>query len=366
MNLIILTGSAALVAVGIVIVLIWLLPLLAAEGILVCRVKEGTVKAILHGSSLHHFAMSFKGHHLNDPRSKKYDDEKPAWQIIYHGDDAGKDREYDTRFWLLRYLGLYWVGMPWRARVYVYEFQWNETRLNKDGNEEIYARDERTDFAYVSDFPYAFVTMANTNEMLTTQERTILTVAIENPYKALFGSENWMERTTSANNRYVREYVGKHKYEEVVAKTDEKHFCDVMLSLNDKMPGQDPDTGSKGLVERYGVRIKGADLQFVDLAGDAKKQHEEAATMHFTAEKKADATRLQGEAEAYVIEQKGEKEAQAIEKRITAITKNPDVGIALAGLDALQASGEKGNTIVWANNPLTVLKEFARSLKGGE
>lgn len=339
---------------------------LAEEDIFFTTVKEGTAKAIVRGKSFERFIMSFEGYHLNDPsKRRRHRPDKPDWEVLYHGRGnldgfvREDDRFYDDRPWWLRSLGLYWVGVPWAHSVYVYGFEWNETITDKEsGKEKILSRAEATDFIFVADFTYAIETNgAETKDRLPTDELTLVTVAIRNPYHALFSGEDWMRRITAAINRLVRNFVGKNPFSKLIS-SDLRKFSVEIVGLTEKLPNDDPDPNipPHGLKERYGVVIRTADLQTIDLTGDLRRQNQEATTRKYAAEQEAVAILVDGKAKAEVIEITGEKEAAALRKRLEVIREHGEVGIALAGYDAIQeASKNAGSQIIWANNPLAAV-----------
>lgn len=335
---------------------------LAKENILFTTVHEGTAKAIMLGDSFDRFIMSFEKYHLNVPGGPEYRSDKPDWEVLYHGPDnedgfPTDDAHYDRRNWLLKQLGLYWVGWPWAARVYVYPFEWNETRTDKSGSEQVLPRAEATDFVYISDFTYAFVTEdaeTGQGQNLPVTVLSLATIAIRNPYRALFSGMDWMRRVTGAINRNARDFVGIQTYEDIIGslvgkdeKPSETAFSKPIIELTRKLPDDD-GSGLKGLHGRYGVVIRTADLQNVDLSGDGKAQNQAAATRKYAAEKEALAITITGKAEANVIKIKGTAEAKSLGKRLAVITSAGEAGIRLAQFDAMQGSANgKGNTVVW-------------------
>ncbi len=382
---------------------------LAEENILFTTVKEGTVKAIMRGKSFDRFIMSFNGYHLNDPTKLKWyrqtveSDEigkpvpgetqkiLPKWEVLYHGEknkngfkannseeeNEQLDDYYDDRPALLKHLGLYWVGWPWENSVYVYAFEWNETYTEKEtGKEKVLPRRRPSDFIYVADFTYAIKTdSAETKDGLPTDELTLVTVAIRNPYRALFSGENWMQRITAVINRFVRNFVGSKGYNELISLSQKKEegsvnlatqwateFSEPIIALSRLLPDETNESPSpKGLRERYGVEIRTADLQTVEFSGsdETRRTHQEAATRVYSATQTAAATRLVGAAEADVIKQKGDQEALALAARLKVIQEHGEAGIKLAGFDAIQESSKgPGNTIIWANNPLGLLTDI--------
>lgn len=380
---------ALALTIGFFVFLRWL----AQEDIFFTTVKEGTAKAIVRGDSFDRLIISFEGFHLNDPKKPWYrpvieekgSDTKgyPDWEILYHGkgntygfpernvkgENEQQDSYYDDRSWLLKHLGLYWVGWPWANSVYVYQFEWNETYTNKLGEERVLPRAEATDFIYVCDFTYAIVTeSAETKDRLPTDELTLITVAIRNPYRALFSGEDWMRRITAAINRHVRSFVGNETYMDLISSAkkegggsdtskDWTDFSGPIIKLNTELPDDAATGGSRfGLLGRYGVEIRTADLQTIELSGDAKRQTQEATTREYVAKQEAAATLLKGQAEADVIKMRGETEAAALKARLEVIKEHGEAGILLAGYDAIQESSKgPGNSIIWANNPLGAL-----------
>ncbi|MBI5793787.1 hypothetical protein HZA87_01730 [Candidatus Uhrbacteria bacterium] len=320
------------------------------------------------------------------------------WEVIYHGkgnkygfEGAQQlDDYYDDRPALLKYLGLYWVGWPWANSVYVYPFEWNETSTVKEtGEEKVLPRAEPTDFIYVADFTYAITTSgAETKDRIPTDELTLVTVAIRNPYRALFSGEDWMRRITSAINRHVRNFVSSKGYDELISLAEKKgaggsvsvaetsniwssEFSIPIIALSSLLSDETEDSPApRGLHDRYGVEIRTADLQSVELSGspEAKRQHLEAVTKKYTATQEAAAETIKGQAKAAVVQMMGEKEAHALNARLKVIKEFGDAGMTLAGLDAIQESSKgPGNTIIWANDPLGKLgRALLETGKGGE
>lgn len=376
---------------------------LAEENILFTTCTEGTIKIIVRSGSFDHPIMSFAGYHLNDPRKKDvgpkdhYRNEfvaddgtitpVPDWQVIYHGVGNKKkftnndDDYYDNRHWILKHLGLYWVGWPWSHSVYVYAFEWNETVTQKDtGEEKILPRAEPADFIFVKDFVYAIKTSgAETIDLLPIDMLMLVTIAVRNPYRALFSGEDWLQRVTAEINRYVRTYVGSKYYQNLISPkksgndTDDepasadkikeywKEFSQPILALNDMLPDDIAGTSPIGLEDQYGVKIRGVALQTMELSGTAeeKQKHQAATLKKYIARQEAEAITITATANGKAIEIKGAKEAEALAARLKVIQEYTGVGITLAGYDAVRESSQgSGNTIIWGNNPLTPLTEM--------
>lgn len=369
----------ALLAFAVLVVAVpIILKMLAEASFLFTTVKEGTAKGIMRGDSFEHFSMSFADYHLNAPKGRGYRTDHPDWEVLYHGKDnpngfTGEEQQdgyYDNRSRLLKYLGIYWIGWPWANRVYVYGFEWNETYTDSAGVEQVLPRTKATDFIYVADFTYAIKTSsAETNDRLPTDELTLVTVAIRNPYRALFSGEDWMRRITAAINRHARVFVGSKSYQQLISTdtaTSQREFSDPIIKLSGRLPDDVDGQLPHGLQGRYGAQIRTADLQTVELSGDAKDATQKAATREYVAKQEAEATRLTGRAEADVIEMKGSTEAAALTARLAVITAHGDAGIALAGFDAMQeASKGAGTNIIWAGNPFGGLVDTLKSKTEG-
>jgi len=350
-------GVVVLVSiVTMIVVFPFFIQKLAKSNLFFTTVKEGTAKAIMRGKSFERFIMSFAGYHLNDPSKKStpsYCVEIPDWQVEYHGKENTKgyaeenDARYDERQgWhgeVLKHFGVYWIGWPWSHNIWVYAFEWNETMAGEDGKEVLKIRPEATDFIYVADFTYAIKTDgAETKDRLPTDELTLVTVAVRNPYRALFSGEDWIRRVTSAVNRRVKEYVGGMDFSKLITEDTSKLSAQIVL-LSECLPGESKKTDPpRGLKARYGVVIRTADLQTIELSGDIKKENQEQTAKEYAARQ-----------EAKTIVLKGEAESEALAKRLAVIKEHGEVGIMLAGFDAIQqASKGPGNTIIWANDPL--------------
>ncbi len=392
--------AALLVLAFLVTVGVWLLLKayeLAEENILFTFVKEGTAKAIMRGGEFVRLVMEFENFHLNDPFQNFYDPSQPDWQVIYHGAKADSDGKlipgherdvlhsdvfYDRRPWLLRTTGLHWVGLPPVASVHQYRFKWKEISTSGDGRPCIRPRDEMTDYIYISDFTYGLYSgEAQTEDGVTVEIIHVDTVAVRNPYHALFVGKDWLSRTEAVTGREARNHIGKRTFfqlrsetnedETDVVKRKEDSFSVPILALNARLP--DEDRPPFGLEGRYGITIRSADMFELRFEGSERLKAaftaqivatEEAKAAKTEAEGTAAATRTRGQAEADVVvmdakaraEAKvldGRAEARNLLMRLRVMRTEPAAAQLLAQLDALtEASKGAGTTMVWAQNPL--------------
>ncbi|MBA3789426.1 hypothetical protein H0X32_03490 [Patescibacteria group bacterium] len=334
---------------------------LADGDILFTTVQEGTAKAIMRGEDFDHFVMAFKNYHLNDPRKKRlHDPRKPDWEVL---PDTESAEHYDDRHPLVRWLGLHWVGIPNLRTVYTYPFEWKEFSVNSAGDECVKSRKERTNFIYVKDFPYAIqMRSIKTIDPLPVDVTYLLTTWTNNPYRALFKTEDWLKQVTAGSDRRGRDFIGSRTFSMINSELGAtsgspgdhpdvtRNFSTPIIQLTGKLP-DDGEGVSSGLAERYGTSIRTADLLDVDLTGAAAAEHERTTLDRYTSEQEALATQNRGKADAYVILKKGKAEAKSLAARLKVMEAHGETGALLAQLDAMQANGE-GKTIIWANNPL--------------
>lgn len=357
---------------------------LADGDVLFTKVREGTSKAVMSGSTFHHFLLSHRGYHLNDPRWKKHDDTRyddyfPAWEIVKNPDKELPEK-YENRGWLLRKLGLYWVGLPPFRSIYEYNFVWNEEKVDTTGKPHLWNRAGSTNFIYTSKFPYLVVIdSAETEDRLPLDGMYQLTVQINNPFSALFHTENWLESVTGYSNRQARNFIGARKYADLVSETkkvgdaQDERFSTTILELNDALPGQ---TGSdNGTRKQNGVTIISADLQQLEITGDEAGKIREATLRAYTADQDAYATVAAGEADgkaelargtarAAVIELTGKATGSAYKERLAVLQEFGDLAPILLQTDAMSAVGP-GRTVLWANNPFIAGKPgLAEALEG--
>lgn len=382
---------------------------LAEENILWTTCKEGTAKIVLRGDSFDHIIMSFKSYHINDPRKKggkkglykeDYEQENeqknktrkkiPDWEVVYHGRDNTRgftnenDDYYDDRSWLLKRLGLYWVGFPWSNSIYVYSFEWNEVTTEKlTGKAKILPRGAATDFTYTADFMYVIVTPnAETRELIPIDVVTVVVVATRNPVRALLYTEDWMQIISSAINAYVKNFVGsrlitelitpaKDIEDEITIKKGWEKFSHPIIKLNDELPDDDENDkrSLKGTEGRYGITIRKAFMISAELSTtEGKEQLRAATTKKYVAEREADATRIEGRAKSDVIEMVGTSEALSIKVRLETLKEYGELGEAFANFEAMRKIGEGPNNTFVIGDIVKSLSSESRKLfvKGDE
>lgn len=374
-----LLGSASLLALAVAAP--FLASPIAKTDVLLTEVPEGTVKFVIIGDSLNHILMSYKGRHLNDPQDRTiFDPSIPEWEVISHGQN--RDKEFDKRFLLFRMTGTYWVGIPpWRS-VKKYHFRWNERRIGKGGQEEVWSRPDReygdpehTNIMYVSSFPYEFILDgAETEDGFPTRVWCQVVLRVTNPYKAMFDTENWLQVVSAAVNGIVKDYVGHETFDNLrseLKKGEEgqtsadshafsKQVCELTHGLPDDPVGE-VDKYKKGLLGRFGVTLDFATIQDIAPGGMHAGEYEKALAQGFLADKEAEAIAKRGRANAGAELDMGRARAKsealmgtaqawALRSRLRVLKDAGKLGELLVQTDAMKADGP-GKTIVWANNP---------------
>ncbi len=348
----------------------FLLRWLADGDVLFTTVREGTVKTVMKGNSFEHMVMSLRGYHLNMPGDRWYDRNLPKWEIVRNP----ANEECDSRSYITRKLGIYLVGVPYLRKVYSYHFEWNEMRL-LDGQPEMWSRKEETDFIQVTSFPYVMkLTNAKTMDNLPVNVEYQITMRINNPYKALFDTENWMEVVTGIINGAVRNFVGCKTFDELRSETDQRDdrdrsdddsFTLDAKRLNRRLDGEPEPNGENrwelGLMGKYGVTIEKLDIQRVDLdekyvASTQKiyNAEQDARAVLIAAKARARAAILDATAEALRTRRIGKAQAESIKDRAKALNGAGDIATVMARTEALMAaaSGPNNANFLWGNSPL--------------
>ena len=193
----------------------------------------------MHFGEFTRSVMSWEGHHL-----------KKDWEVREDRDQEEEiPEELPDPHWMDKHLpgGLYWIGMPWANKVYDYHFQYTNIRQGSTGPTTqtphgvmstveqgklqdllfLISRDERPDFIFLKRDVYG-ITFQDTDDqdMIPLSFIALLTARVVNPYRALFMTEQWLEQVTNFLRRYVKEYVGRYSFIELVTdarKHDTEH-----------------------------------------------------------------------------------------------------------------------------------------------
>ncbi|MDO8572701.1 MAG: hypothetical protein Q7S11_02910 [bacterium] len=306
--------------------------------------KRGQI--ITEGGEFHKFIIALKGRHL------EWDTKLNTWGIV------DGDSEHKGFLGLIeKSLGMYYIGIWPIYKVYRYEFRWDEWDPAKK-DPELIPRDEPTDFFYVSTAEYAVLAKeAETGTTLKIQGNPLLGgnvrvnvqfslfVRVVYPQIALFENVDWFIQLQKYSLSRTKDYVGVRDFNDLRAETspegiaDKGTFSDAIVQLNTEVKGKkDKDGKPEGVLRLLGVEIVSAQMLTVDLV-DEKGDVQAAVTAIYVEYQKA-------EAYAVAIKKRAEADADAIDKRYTAIEKFP-YGPQIRRLEAMEKAGEKGNVVIF-------------------
>jgi len=332
---------------------------LALNQIFFAFVKEGTAMAVVRGGKFSHFLMAYHNHYFHDPRRSWYDPNKEDWEVLPFSDEEKRSKVYRGAYsrWaihlrLLEKLGIYYYGFWPFFQIEGRKFQWAERHII-NGHEEPWHREGMTQIFYVSTFSY-WLTLVEAEDInnIPIDLDYLLTVEINNPYKARYTVADWLARLTADANNSGKVWVASRTFENVVRERKEpesaSEFVGALISLNKNLPTEQETVGAPEII---GVRIKSAALQKVSIAGRDQAAIATATTAKVLAERNAQAAIAAAEGEARVVEIGAAAEKKRIETVFGAITQNP-AGVRLAEVEAIKAAGKSpGSTIIWAQNP---------------
>lgn len=328
------------------------------------QLEEGVAKGVMRGETLDHFLMHWKGHYLYDPRRSYYDPRYPKWEMYKLSDSNSHISSY--AWWQIHWRfferwGVYWYGLYPFKKIYVYRFIWNEHHIGTDGKEGSLYRDENTDFIFVKPFAYWIkLREARDKNNLPLDLDYLLTVRINNPYKALFDIDDWLGRATADANNEAKVHVGGSSIEELRTERSSQRgasqFVLHMLNI------------SANTSTRYGVTLDAVSLVNVIPTSEtdeaaASDEVKKALVAKRTAELNAAAAVETAKGEAQATREVAKGNADAIKTVYDQVKDYGEMGVILQGLDALKtAEKSPGTTIIWAQNPLGGIADAVHGL----
>lgn len=342
--------------------------------------KEGSAEFVVAGNTVKRMIMAWSGHSERGPDDIEHAHEQ--FQIVEEEATQPPWHYLNPLNWMEPF-GIYWIGVWPFYQNYRYDFVWTEEKVDEHGKIVPFTRraqkatDEgQTPYIKINDTNYFFVVDdVKTNGGVPLKFVLVVTIRIENPYKALFSGADWLERTGGTINNMVIRYAGALSYEQITKSEPAflKVFKDgavqseAFYSLEDliKMLGDEKpdDVTGTDLLLKYGVRIVAAKIHSFDFAdATGAQQFRDATTAKYVAEQrglgeeaeakgKAAATRLLAEAEKYRIETTyGPIAGDDKDKRMQ-----------IRQLEATEKSGSQGgNTIVVPDELLGLARRFTQ------
>ena len=358
--------------------------------------REGTAEFVMEGNRVRRMIAVWKGHHqlgLDDAKSAAVKD-STLNSIIEQYRIAPGEPTHGLLYYLnplnwMQSLGIYWIGLWPFIKIYLYDFIWTEEKVTEDGKIVPHTRRAikkggteeggQTPFVKINDTNYFFVANdVKTIDGVPLKFILLVTVRIENPYKALFSGADWLERTGGAINNMTMRCVGVRNYEqvtkneratlEVIDKNDvkgeplTKTLEEFLVMLGDGSPddvqGKDVD-----LLTAYGVHIIAAKIHSFDFSDeDAAKQYRTATTQKYVAEQEGLGEQAKATGQAAAVHILADAEAYRVNTSYTPIAgDSKEARMKIRQLEALEKSGDKGgNTIVIPDEVLGLARKFTQ------
>lgn len=342
---------------------------LGIKFILYAFMQSGTGRAVVNGDGeVQDFMISLHGFDINNPnKPHQYIKDNPDWEILPVQTFIDADIGYKPRSGLMKRLGIYWIRDWPVSKIYSYTFSWAEFDQPKGKTEyEVISRKERTNIFMVKDFPYfSEVKTIFINGNMKFSFHFSVNLAITNPFKALFGNDDWLATALFALNEAAKNWVGQQRLEDLVSDTDNVGTVDEFHKFMLKAM-----TGF--LKEKVGCELKSANfLRLIDENKDATDylqaihavalaQREAEASVHVA--KKI--TNI-GKAEAKVIGKKAVAAVAGEGAYVAAYSGHPELAHARAleqtHLNTYVASGTKTGVILPPSSPKDEKKDTGSS-----
>lgn len=363
--------------------------------------REGTAEFVMEGNRVRRMIAVWKGHHqlgLDEATTRSRNVVDPAlrpnpiieqYQIVPGEPTHGLLYYLNPLNWMESSLGIYWVGLWPFIKTYLYDFIWTEEKVTDDGKIVPHTRRAikkggtedggQTPFVKINDTNYFFIANdVKTIDGVPLKFVLLVTVRVENPYKALFSGADWLERTGGAINNMTMRCVGVRTYKEVtenkpakleifdengiktglLTKTLEEFLVILGDGSPDDVQGKDVD-----LLIAYGVRIMAAKIHSFDFADDdAAKQYRTATTQKYVAEQEGLGEQAKATGQAAAIHTLADAEAYRVNTSYAPIAgDDKDARMKIRQLEALEKSGDKGgNTIVIPDDVLGLARRFTQ------
>lgn len=242
---------------------------------------------------------------ITDVATKKEILDPDPWDIVPC--ESGEDEYWLEKLPLIgRFMGgLRCKGIPKLNEIYEYRQRWVEWGYGKDaqGNATSQkgplAREENLRHVILAeDVYFVAVDKAETSEAVPVDISLLLTIAIVNPKKALFGAQKWVEAVTNQAVGSVREFIGTNSYDDLF-KNQKATASWLVVLLQERL---------ERFRKEYGVAVRVIEIQSLD----PDKDYRALTTQVYEAEKKAQATRIAADAEEYRLKKTLGKTAELV------------------------------------------------------
>jgi len=329
-------GLAPLVIIGLPIFLRWLAtPTTDEKGnevgeeILVATVEEGRARIIEHNQKFRRCILSYanreflgktpkgtaKGLHWNDP---------DFWEVVPLNSPPTKYPKWKKLLNRSSYDGIHWMGLPRIARIPRYRMTWIQwgQEVHPDGSatqeKKAIPRNEIISHVLLQpDVYFVRIKSAESKDGVRMDVDVLLTAHINNPYKARYWVEDWLEAITNQTEARGRDYVtDKETLQMITLAFDEaKTTISAGVSASTK---KDFESFIKKSLTRYrkeyGVTVSMVQIHSVEIAGEDTAKVREKLILPFLASMDAKKVEIDARAEANRIKTVAEAQKQAIQE----------------------------------------------------
>lgn len=261
---------------------------LGEKGIFFSTIKDGQIKIVRRGGVAVKFFGKIKDHKLDEETGEITEEPGYKQPIGFWGENFG-----------VRWIGIY----PWNT-IYHYKFRWNKWSRRPGKTEyEIIPRDEMVDSVYFR-APYALLLKdLESSDRLSITAELVFTFKMRNVRTAMFLTNDWLANASAEGTAAARDFFGARKYNDLVTLQNEikskgpmvagevSEFVAAMKSLN-------TDTfGNQSLASKFGPMVDDVSLLSIEI-GEPKGELAKVTHEQYVAERKAEKTRTDAEAEA--------------------------------------------------------------------
>ena len=200
-------------------------------------VKEGTTKIVVRGDKFERALIQWEG------RTFQYQQiGEDKWTVI-------EEKEPWHPFGGLRFYGVWPI---WD--IYIYKFKWSGVTEN---GEVIHHPSEILDYVLLKDDVYwCKIEKCEDKNLLPLDLELLLTVAMVNPYKALFKIQNWLETVINRMKPFTRGYITQKEFEMLITERE---------VLGEGLMKKFKEVGLLDEFENwYGVRVKKVEVKEIN------------------------------------------------------------------------------------------------------
>lgn len=286
-------GAIGVAVMGFLLVYFWWAP----NNLFFTFVPEGRAKAVVRGDKFDKILMEWRGHKLDDDGN------------VVELEEGEKEKK--RFFGGLRRYGLWPI-----QDIYVYPFQW--TGVQENGKPDRHP-EEWLDFILLKDDIYwTAVESAEDKDLLPLNLELLLTIRVENPYKALFVVQNWLEAILNRLKPLARDRVTQSDYKELIVAKE---------AIGEGLFEASETLRAEEFSKRYGIKVRKIEVQDINPPDEIRKE----TLAKFSAERQRE--RILVEADA---------EAQRIDVVYKKVRQFKDVGRLIRILEALEKSPAQG------------------------